>query len=196
MSIKATKFQEALGNPMNTFNFMIIMGDEGKGLTPVQIFVTATTFPSEALQEFTTHFMGERVKFPSIPTNSGEWNCTMIESEAAKVFNAFKGHYEKVYNQKTGQLSHIAMYDKFNIEIYGCGLNGDITASTDVGLQRKVGVKLHGCFLKGKGDVSLDNSNATGVWNWQFNFSYDWIEDIEPSEQGTRKSAFTENTNP
>lgn len=194
MSIKATKFQELLGNPMNTFNFMVVITDPSDNLNKVQILVNSTTFPSEELQEFTCHFMGERVKFPSIPTNNGVWNCSVVEAEAAKVFDAFVGHYSKVYNQKTGQLSHISMYDKFTVDIYGCGLNGDISEGGDN--QKKVGVRLHGAFLKGKGDVQLDNSNATGVWMWNFAFSYDWIEDIQPDNRGTRKSAFTDNTNP
>lgn len=194
MSIKATQFQQLLGNPMNTFNFMVVISDPAGKLDKVQILVNSTTFPSETLQEFTCHFMGERVKFPSIPTNDGNWSCQLVESEAAKVFDAYVDHYSKVYNQATGQLSHISMYDKFDIDIYGCGLNGDISAGGDN--QKKVGVRLHGCFLKGKGSVQLDNANATGVWHWQFDISYDWLEDIQPEGRGTRKSAFTSNTNP
>lgn len=174
MSVKATKFQELLGNPLNTFNFVVDI--QAKGFSKVSLLVASTTFPSQTLQEFQLYFQGERVKFPSIPSNSGEWNCTMPEGELQKVMQAMKEYMDLVYDDKTGILTYWAVTDKFTIEIYPRQLRGDVNGSNKL-----YGVRLHGCYFKGRESVNLDNGNPTGNWVWNLNFSYDWMEDIKPA---------------
>ena len=52
-------------------------------------------------------FQGERVKFPSIPTNDGVWNCTMPEGEFAKIMTALQREMDLNYNQDIGRLTHL-----------------------------------------------------------------------------------------
>lgn len=180
MSIKATKFQELLGNPLNTFNFTCII----PALESVQVLVSSTTFPTELLQEFTLYFQGERVKFPSIPSNSGDWNATMPEGEFLKVHQALYNYMRSKYSQQTGQLVYWSITDKFDIEIYPRRLRGDVEGS-----DKMFGVRMVGCFLKGSSPVGLDNSNATSNWVWDLQFSYDYLEDVRASNVPTDAGA-------
>lgn len=173
MSIKAVKFQEMIGNPMNTFNFKVLI--QSKFISKVQIMVASTSFPNQQLQDFVLWFQGERVKFPSIPTNSGQWSCTMPEGEYQKVTEALQGHMQAQYNNETGALTYWASIDKFDIEVYPCQLR-------DVDMANPLyGVRLKGCYFKGTEDVSLDNSNPTGNWVYTLQFSYDYLETIKPA---------------
>ena len=106
MSIKGKAFQAQLGNPLNTHNFIVRMADPDNILSSIQMMVSATSFPSEKLQDYTLYFQGERVKFPSLPTNTGTWQCTMPEGEFAKMQIALEKHAALNYNQKTGQMTH------------------------------------------------------------------------------------------
>lgn len=172
MSIKSAKFASLLGNPLNTHNFVVVI----PSLDSIQMLVSSTSFPSEQLQEYIMYFQGERVKFPSIPTNSGEWSCTMPEGEMAKIKTAIKDLMDANYNQSTGQMTHWSLTDRFDIEVWARGLRGDVEGSDKV-----FGVILHGCYLKGRQDVGLDFSQPTSSWNWTLNFSYDWLEDLAPT---------------
>lgn len=174
MSIKAKIFQAQLGNPLNTHNFIVRIADPGNKLNKIQMLVASTNFPSEKLQEFTMYFQGERVKFPSIPQNSGTWTCTVPEGEFAKVYQAFTSLSHKTYDQKTGQLSFFSVKDKFDIEVLARGLRGDAEGSDVI-----FGTRLVGCYFLGRTDVALSNASATQTWQWQLEFSFDSIEDLE-----------------
>jgi len=175
MSQKVKKLESLLGNPLNTHNFIVVI----PALNDIQILVSATSFPAEQLRAYELYFQGERVKFPSLPTNSGEWNATLPEGEYARVYKAVRSLLAKNYNQQTGVMTHWALRDKFNIEIYSRGLRGDVDGSDKV-----FGVRLMGCFLRGMQDVSLSNQAATTAWEWQLSFSFDWIESIKETPLG------------
>lgn len=175
MSIKARKFESMLGNPLNTHNFIVIIPK----LTSIQMMISATTFPSETLQVYTMFFQGERVKFPSLPTNAGTWSAAMPEGEFAKMFTALENHMATQYNQQTGIMSHWAIRDKFDIEVYARGLRGDVDGS-----DRVFGVRLRGAFMTGKSDVSLNFNAVTTPWEWNVQFSYDSPEMIAATPLG------------
>lgn len=179
MSIKGKTFQSYLGNPLNLHNFIVEIADPAKNLSAIQIMCSAATFPSERLQDFTMYFQGERVKFPSIPTNTGTWTASFPEGELAKLAIAFKSNMDLNYNQQTGKMTHWAIRDKFDIIVKARGLRGDV-AGSDVVFQ----TKLIGCYMSGKEDVSLSNENATANWVWQVQFSFDSIEDSAPTPLG------------
>jgi hypothetical protein len=168
MSIKGRTFENMLGNPLNIHNFMVTI----PALDNIQMMVSSTTFPSEQLQDYVMYFQGERVKFPSIPTNSGVWNCTMPEGELAKVYQSLRAHMRLNYNQTTGKMTHWAIRDKFDIIVTARGLRGDVNGS-----DRIFSTTLVGCYVKGRQDVNLDNSQATTNWVWSVQFSFDAIHD-------------------
>lgn len=186
MSLKASVFTSFLGNPLNTHNFTVVIPT----LSDIQILVASTAFPTELLQEYVLYFQGERVKFPSIPTNSGNWQCTMPEGELAKVNNAYNEYMRKVYDQGTGALTFWSLNDKFDIEVYARGLRGTVQDANNYDDNKVLGVRMKGCFLKGRTDVSLNNNAPTQNWVWILLFSYDyleWISDYQGLE-GTQIS--------
>jgi hypothetical protein len=173
MSIKGVTFQENLGNPLNTHNFIVRFAGSPQ-LESIQMMVSSTTFPSEVLQEYELYFQGERFKFPSLPRSDGKWSCTMPEGERAKMQKALEEHMALQYNQQTGQLLHWAVTDKFTIDVIARGLRG----GADDPDSEVFGVRMIGAFMVGKGPVNLDNSAITTHWNWSVEFSYDWLENI------------------
>ena len=109
MSIKVNVFRGMLGNPLNTHNFLVNI----PRLADVQVMVNATSFPTEQLQQYVSNFQGEVVRFPSIPTNSGAWSCTLPEGEYAKVYKAITREYALNYQQDTGAMTCWAVDDSF-----------------------------------------------------------------------------------
>lgn len=184
MSLKANTFTSFLGNPLNTHNFTVVI----PALSDIQILVASTNFPTEQLQEYILWFQGERIKFPSLPTNSGNWTCTMPEGELAKVNNTFNSYMRKVYKQDTGALMFWAFVDKFDIEVYARGLRGTVTDANNYTDAPVLGVKMVGCFLKGRQDVNLANNAPTTNWVWTLQFSYDYLEWLS-DYQGLEPSA-------
>lgn len=178
MSLKAQTLITNLGNPLNTHNFVVYISN--KDFEGVQILVSSTTFVTEVLQEYLLYFQGEKVRFPSIPDNGGEWTCQIPEGELAKFRSAYIKHYSKNFNQTTGAMTHWSITDKFTIDVYARSLRGDVDGS-----DKLFGVKLHGCYMKGASPVNLNNSNPTQNWVWDVRFTYDYIEDLEvtPREQ-------------
>jgi len=167
MSMKVSTFEGFLGNPLNIHNFICTI----PALEAVQILVRSTVFPVESYQNYTLYFQGERVKFPSLPTNSGEWAVTMPEGELSKVWQCYTHYYRKTYNQKAGTVKFWSATDKFLVEVTSRTLTGDVKGS-----EKLFTSILHGCFVVGPGDVSLDQASATTHWEWNIRFSYDWIE--------------------
>jgi len=167
MSLKVSTFEGFLGNPLNIHNFICTI----PALQAVQILVRSTVFPVESYQNYTLYFQGERVKFPSLPTNSGEWAVTMPEGELSKVWLAYTHYYRKTYNQKEGTVRFWSATDKFDITVTSRTLTGNV-----VGSEKLFTSILHGCFVVGPSDVTLDQASATQHWEWNIRFSYDWIE--------------------
>jgi len=175
MSIKARKFESMLGNPLNIHNFIVNIPP----MKDVDLLVSATTFPTERLQEYVMFFQGERVKFPSVPINDGTWTCTMPEGEYAQIIKSFNSLMHKSYNQQTGQLTFWSIRDKFDIDVFARGIRGDVGGS-----DRVFGVTMHGCWLQGKAPVTLNNQSVSTPWEWQVTFSFDAVEDITPTPLG------------
>lgn len=172
MSIKIKTFEAMLGNPLNTHNFMVTI----PAFRDIQLLVASTVFPSEHFQDYVLYFQGERVKFPTIPTNGGTWNCTMHEGELAKVYSAYKSYFVTQYSQITGKMTHWSLMDKFDIRIAARGLRGDVNGSDEV-----FATNLMGCYLTGRNDVTLNNQAATQSWDWVLTFSFDYIKDELPT---------------
>lgn len=171
MSLKVNVFRKLLGNPLNTHNFVVSI----PRLQDVQMLVTSTSFPTEALRQYVLNFQGEDVRFPSIPSNSGAWSCTLPEGEYAKVYKAATREHAFNYEQNTGAMTNWSMDDLFDIEIIPRGLRAGLNLkASDVPFK----VVLHDCYLSGMGEVSLSASGATQSWNWTLNFAYTWVEYI------------------
>lgn len=166
MSQKITKFTEIISNPLTTHNFVVqIPGWEEDG-GKVETIVSATTFPTERMRSVILYYMGERIKYPTIPENSGEWSCTIPDSEAAITFKKTIQEKGLLWNQVGGVLLP--------------GIKKTIRiAIRTVNDQEVVAVKLHGAYIVGRGDVNLSNTDPTAALMWNVAFSFDWVEDEE-----------------
>lgn len=169
MSLKVNTFRKMLGNPLNTHNFLVSI----PRLQDVQMLVTATNFPTEALRQYVLQFQGEDVRFPSLPSNGGTWSCTLPEGEYAKVYKSIVREHALNYQQDTGALTVWTVDDLFDIEVKPRGLRAGLALKdADVPFS----VVLHDCYLTGMGEVALSAGGATSAWNWTLNFAYTWIE--------------------
>lgn len=163
MSNKQAKFQEVLGNPLNTHNFVIRMP---KLLGDLTILVSSTTFPTEKMRAYVLHYMGETIMYPAQPETSGQWSCKVPESESALIFKKTVSLKKLLWNQKTGIPVPAA---KTEIEV----------VARDMADKELFSCILHGCWIIGRDPVGLNNANATSNWEWDIAFNYDWIEDSE-----------------
>lgn len=166
MSLKVNQFVNVITNPLNIHNFVIDI----PGADATNLVVQATAFPSEQLQEVTLHFQGEEIRYPTIPKNSHSWRIKVPENDDGKIKNELEKLKSAMWNQKTGIF--IPKTWK-NIPVYARDLAGNIVFK----------VILHGAWLVGRSDVSLDNSNPNANWSWDYEFRYQWIEDSKGSNK-------------
>jgi hypothetical protein len=165
MSRKVNLFRAALGNPLTTHNFLVscksLLGTE------VPMLVQSTSFPSERIREIVLYYLGERVKYPTIPENSGHWPCTVVDNELGTVFKQTIKAKGLLWEQESGLVKGLQG---------GLGADMDVTMRT-VNDEEVFSVVMHGCFFLGKDDVSLANNDPTNPFKWNLTFAYDWISD-------------------
>lgn len=159
MSQKVQTFASIITRPLNLHNFLVKIPK-----FDYSIVIQSTTFPTEEFRMVKLYTQGEEVRYPTIPQNNGEWAIKVPENDDGKIWNQFRTMKNSVYDQVSGLMNPQAW---FPIEIYARDLaNRPIFLSI-----------LHGCWIKGKNDVSLDASNPQNSWQWDFKFVYQWIED-------------------
>lgn len=167
MSVKVQTFANIITNPLNVHNFYVVIPD-----ADLAEIVRSTSFPGEQLREVTLYSHGESVVYPTLPENSGTWSFSIPESDDGKVRRQFEALKSRLYNQKTGALNVDTWYD---VQVMARDLNDNPV----------FGVILHGCWIRGRGDVSLDASNPTNNWNWDYQFRYQWREDMDFENTGS-----------
>lgn len=163
MSRKIDVFRQAIGNPLAIHNFTVTIPDFDGFETPLT--VQSTTFPAESLQEILLFYLGERVKWPTIATNSGTWSVSIPENEDGMAFHSVmqaKGYW---WNYVNGKM------------LAGKTTNIDVTLRT-VNDEEVFKVRLHNCWCKGRSDANLSSNSPTTPLQFNVTFSYDWIEDL------------------
>lgn len=169
MSLKVSTFANIITNPLNIHNFIVNI----PGVTNGSIVVSSTSFPSEKLQKVILHYQGEEVRYPTIPKNSGEWKVKVPESDSGLIKRELDSLKTDSYSQKTGIFTPKLWKD---VEVISRDLENNVVFS----------VVLHGVWLVGRDDVSLDNSDATKNWEWEYEFCYQWLEDKNASNPGSK----------
>lgn len=163
MSNKVQTFASIITNPMNLHNFEVRI----PGVDPnTTLIVESTTFPTQGkFREISLWFQGEKVTYPGLPENGGNWTIRIPESDTGVVAKEFHKLVTAMYNQKTGVMKPTVWKD---VEVYCKDLQGNITFS----------VILHGCWLAQKNQVNLNASTPDQSWKWDYVFVYQWIEDV------------------
>lgn len=162
MSQKIDKFRAALGNPIAIHNFVVRCADL---LGDIDILVQSTTLPAEQLQEIILFYLGERVKWPTIATNSGTWSATFPENEYGIVNKQLLKDKGLWWEQKSG------------VMLPGNTANIEVVMRT-VNDEEVFKVILHNAFIRGRNDNVLNSSQPTTSLQEELIFSYDWIEDV------------------
>lgn len=86
MSRKIDAFRQALGNPLTVHNFVVRLASVSDMDPNIEIIVQSTSLPSDQLQDVLLHYLGENVKFPTIPSNGGEWAVNIPDNEQGMAF--------------------------------------------------------------------------------------------------------------
>ena len=162
MSQKIDRFRSALGNPIAIHNFVVrcteLLGD-------IDILVQSTTLPAEQLQEIILYYLGERVKWPTIATNSGRWSAVFPENENGLVNKQLLKDKGLWWEQKLG---FMLPGQTANIEVVMRTVNDEEVFK----------VIMHNAFIIGRNDNALNSAQPTQTLLEELQFSYDWIEDV------------------
>lgn len=167
MSRKVQQFANVITQPLNIYNFAI-------EIPSIQFsnIVQSTTFPSEKLRIMTLYTHGEKVQYPSIPENGGQWTIKIPENDSGLIRREFEALKSRCWNQMTGLLTPPKW---FNISVSSRDLADNLVFSA----------VLHGCWIMGRNDVSLSNQDVSTSWAWDYVFMYQWLEDKDHNNQGT-----------
>lgn len=168
MSLKVNTFASIITNPMNVHNFVVSI----PGVTNGSIVVSSTTFPSEKLREIILHYQGEEIVYPTLPKNDHSWKVKVPESDSGIIKKEFDVLKKKSYNQKTGLFTPTKWKD---VPVVARDLAGNEVFK----------VILHGVWIVGRESVDLNNSDPTKNWEWDYEFRYQWLEDVDSNNQGS-----------
>lgn len=167
MSRKIDAFRQALGNPLTVHNFVVRLASVSDQDPNVEVIVQSTTLPSDQLQDVLLHYLGENVKFPTIPSNGGEWAVNIPDNEEGIAFvNTLKAR-KMWYEPVTGRMVSMNATGK-NIEVVMRTVNDDEVYK----------VVLHNCYCKGRDPQQLNAATPTQALTFNQTFSYDWLEDL------------------
>lgn len=161
MSFKVSTFANIITNPLNIHNFLVDIPD-----VDLCIIVSASSFPSEKLRKIILYFQGEQVRYPTIPSNDGVWKIKIPENDDGKVRASLDALKSANYNQKTGY---------FTPNLWK---NVTVTAR-DLSLNPVFQTIMHGVWLVGRDQVDLQNSDPTKNWEWDYEFCYTWLQDVD-----------------
>lgn len=168
MSRKLNTFAAVITQPLNTHNFVVTI----PGANTSEIVVSSTSFPSEKLRMVKLYYQGEEIRYPTIPENSGTWDITIPESDGGVIRRELENLKGSMYDQMSGIMDSSKWK---NITVTARDLND----------QPVFQCVLHGAWISGRDDVSLDNSDPTQAWKWKYTFHFQYIEDIDLNYTGS-----------
>lgn len=169
MSIKAQTFARIITNPMNLHKFRIDVPD-----IDYTVIIESSTFPAQgAYREIDLWIQGEKVAYPGLPENGGQWGFKIPEADSGIIKKEFDKKFAAFYNQKTGLFTP----HKWDDIVVTC---------LDLSDKDVFSVVLHGAWILKRGDLSLDASRAEAAAKWDYTFVYNWLEDNEvPDLEGS-----------
>lgn len=195
MSIKNSLFETALHSfgPANTFAFQMWIG----GLVNASFLVESATYPSLKREEVAVPILGKVVNIPTVLNNSGDFVCTIVETQTFEVryelLRKLVGLTKQVddaddtngkgltLTKSTSGLNLNDLY-AFGEQINNLPKLFDITLIPlqAGGVLPTLGTVLRGCYLKEKGQVELNSSAVTTPWKWPVVFHYTALEERVP----------------
>lgn len=168
MSRKVNTFASIITQPLNVHNFYVDI----PGVTTASIVVSAADFPSEKMRKMILHFQGEEIRYPTIPSNQGEWKIKVPENDKGEIRRQLDSLKSARWDQKSGILSPTKWFDP-------------IITARDLQLNPVFSCIMHGAWLVGRDQLNLSNADPTKNWEWDYEFCYQWIEDIDLNNDGS-----------
>lgn len=173
MSRKIDTFREALGNPLTIHNFVVRLAAVTNMHENVEVIVQSTQLPSDQLQTIMLHYLGENVRYPTMPNNGGEWSVAIPDNEQGIAFTNILKARNLWFQEITGVI----------VNQITTGLNIEVVMRT-VNDSEVYKVILHNCYCIGRSTQNLDAGQPTASLIFNATFVYDWIEDnnmVDPS---------------
>lgn len=159
MSRKVNTFASIITNPLPLHTFIVKIPE-----FDFNEIVESAALPQEVFRQVTLYTQGEPVIYPTTPECKHEWAVKIPDSDDGKINSQFLRIRSKFFDQKTGLFAPKLWFDT---EIFVRDLANKPVLST----------VLHGCWLKGRGDVALDVSDPTKPLKWDWMFTFQWLED-------------------
>ncbi len=167
MSRKIDVFRQALGNPLTIHNFVVRLAGVTNMEENVEVIIQSTSLPSDQLQTVMLHYLGENVRFPTIPSNGGDWNVNIPDNEEGIAFvNVMKAR-KMWFEQVTGKM--------VNMDSTGNNIEVAVRTVNDNEVYKCI---LHNCYCVGRDPQQLNASSPTSPLTFNAQFVYDWIEDV------------------
>lgn len=170
MSYKCNTFVQSITNPHNTYQFKVVIGGVDDSIT---LLVESADFPTQgAFRELTLWNHGEKISYPGLPENGGQWKVKIPESDNGKVAREFKKLTDAAYDQVTGKLKP-TVWKK--IQVF----------SQDTQQNNVFHVNLMGCWIMSRQQVGLNGADPAGIWKWDFVFYYNYLIDKDDNNEGS-----------
>lgn len=163
MSRKIQTFSSIITQPMNVHNFHVSI----PGFEDYALIVQSTTFPSEQMRMTNLYVQGEEVRYAVTPSNAGTWSVNVPETDSGLIRSTLDSLKSAMWDQKSGNLS-VSAAQWFDITVTARDLNSEPSFQCI----------LHGCWIVGRGDVNLSQQDPTANWRWDYQFRYNWLEDV------------------
>lgn len=160
MSLKAQTFKTVVTTPLLTFNYLV----EIPGMGEDSIAIQTTSLPAESQRYARLFVGGEPVDYSTIPETSHTWSFTVPDDESARIYSFFKSKSSIAWNQRAG-VQRTSPGETIKVYLR--------TLTNENVLQ----VTLHDCWIVGRQEVQLNQSDPTAVLMWTYTFHYGWLED-------------------
>lgn len=167
MSLKAATFATTITNPMNTYNFQIVIPGVADNIT---LCVQSTSFPARGkTRNVDLYVQGEKVSYPTLPENGGTWSFKIPDSDSGITRQTFKALLDEQYNEVTGEFFP---HKWKNIDVFALDQPGNSVHH----------VILHGAWIQGQDNINLDASNPGTAWQDTYTFYYNYVENVGVGE--------------
>lgn len=170
MSYKCNTFVQSLTNPLNTHQFKVVIAGVSEDIT---LLVESCDYPAQgAFREITLWNHGEKISYPGLPENGGQWKVKIPENDDGKVAREFKRLTDASYDQKTGKMKPI-LWKRITV------------FSQDLQQNNVFHVNLEGCWIMSKSQAQLNGADPSGVWKWDYVFYFNYLIDMDDNNQGS-----------
>ena len=137
------------------------------------ILVKATTMPERRINPTEVWYRGRKLILRSEQENSGDWECTVIDTDAMNLRKSMTNWFESIDSMRR----KMANYNDYMIfaKIYQLDVQGNPA----------YGVQLNHVFISSIGSISFDDSSNDQLSEFSLTFSYSEIQALNYGEHNS-----------